>query len=80
MVTFVQQSTPNSVMGVSMMILFPLTFISNVFVDPRTMPRWLEAFVIRHFYGHGLLVDGGVGAVVRFLPARRGGDRPALRP
>lgn len=37
--------TPNSVMGVSMMILFPLTFISNVFVDPRTMPGWLEAFV-----------------------------------
>ena len=30
--------TPNSVMGVSMMVLFPLTFASNIFVDPRTMP------------------------------------------
>lgn len=37
--------TPNSVMGVSMMVLFPLTFASNVFVDPRTMPGWLQAFV-----------------------------------
>ncbi|WP_323170979.1 ABC transporter permease [Natrialba sp. PRR66] len=37
--------TPESLMGVSMLILFPLTFISNVFVDPRTMPGWLEAFV-----------------------------------
>ncbi|GLY96755.1 ABC transporter permease [Actinoplanes sp. NBRC 103695] len=34
-----------SVMGVSMMVLFPLTFLSNVFVEPRTMPGWLQAFV-----------------------------------
>jgi len=34
-----------SVMGVSMLVLFPLTFLSNVFVDPRTMPGWLQAFV-----------------------------------
>jgi len=37
--------TPNSVMGVSMMILFPLTFASNIFVDPRTMPGWLETAI-----------------------------------
>jgi ABC-2 type transport system permease protein len=37
--------TPNSVMGVSMMVLFPLTFASNIFVDPETMPGWLQAFV-----------------------------------
>ena len=37
--------TPNSVMGVSMMALFPLTFASNIFADPRTMPSWLEAIV-----------------------------------
>ncbi|MFV8830272.1 ABC transporter permease [Alkalihalobacterium sp. APHAB7] len=37
--------TPNAVMGVSMVVLFPLTFASNVFVDPRTMPSWLQAFV-----------------------------------
>lgn len=34
-----------SVMGVSMMVIFPLTFLSNVFVDPRTMPGWLQVFV-----------------------------------
>jgi ABC-2 type transport system permease protein len=37
--------TPESLMGVSMMLLFPLTFASNVFVAPQTMPGWLEAFV-----------------------------------
>lgn len=34
-----------SLMGISMMVLFPLTFISNVFVDPQTMPSWLQPFV-----------------------------------
>jgi len=37
--------TEKSVMGVSMMVIFPLTFLSNIFVDPRTMPGWLQAFV-----------------------------------
>jgi ABC-2 type transport system permease protein len=37
--------TPQSVMGTSMMVLFPLTFASNIFVDPSTMPGWLQAFV-----------------------------------
>lgn len=34
-----------SVMGVSMMLLFPLTFASNILVDPATMPSWLQTFV-----------------------------------
>jgi ABC-2 type transport system permease protein len=34
-----------SVMGVSMMVLMPLTFLSSVYVDPSTMPGWLQAFV-----------------------------------
>lgn len=37
--------TEQAVMGVSMFILFPLTFASNIFVDPATMPNWLRAFV-----------------------------------
>jgi ABC-2 type transport system permease protein len=37
--------TPGAVMGVSSFILFPLTFVSNVFVDPSTMPGPLRAFV-----------------------------------
>lgn len=31
--------------NVSMVILFPLTFVSNVFVPPETLPDWLERFV-----------------------------------
>lgn len=34
-----------SVMGVSMGILFPMTFLSNIMVDPSTMPSWLEPIV-----------------------------------
>lgn len=45
-----------SVMGVSMMVLFPLTFLSNVFVEPTTMPGWLQAFVTVNPITH--LVDG----------------------
>ncbi|MBI2857743.1 MAG: ABC transporter permease [Chloroflexi bacterium] len=37
--------TRESLMAVSMVILFPLTFVSNVFVLPQTMPAWLEAVV-----------------------------------
>ncbi len=37
--------TPNAVMMSSMLILFPLTFASNIFVDPETMPGWLQAVV-----------------------------------
>jgi len=32
-------------MGVSMLVITPLTFGSNIFVDPSTMPGWLQAFV-----------------------------------
>ena len=34
-----------SVQGMSMMILFPLTFLSNAFVPATTLPGWLQAFV-----------------------------------
>jgi ABC-2 type transport system permease protein len=40
-----RMQTPESVMQMSMTILFPLTFASNVFVDPSTMPGWVQAFV-----------------------------------
>lgn len=35
---------PKTVMGLNF-IMFPLTFLSNVFVDPLTLPGWLQAFV-----------------------------------
>ncbi|MGH2749912.1 MAG: ABC transporter permease [Actinomycetota bacterium] len=37
--------SPNAVMNAGFMGIFPLTFLSNVFVDPRTLPPVLEAFV-----------------------------------
>ena len=35
----------SSVQGISMLILFPLTFLSNAFVPVNTMPGWLQWFV-----------------------------------
>lgn len=37
--------TASSVQGISMIILFPLTFLSNAFVPADTMPDWLQWFV-----------------------------------
>jgi ABC-2 type transport system permease protein len=37
--------SPNAVMNAGFTAIFPLTFLSNVFVDPRTLPGPLEAFV-----------------------------------
>jgi ABC-2 type transport system permease protein len=36
---------PNAVMNAGFMVLFPITFLSNVFVSPETLPGPLEAFV-----------------------------------
>ena len=37
--------TPQAVMSIATVVLFPLTLASNVFVAPDTMPGWLQAFV-----------------------------------
>jgi ABC-2 type transport system permease protein len=37
--------SPNAVMNAGFMTIFPLTFLSNVFVKPETLPSGLEAFV-----------------------------------
>lgn len=37
--------SPNAVMNAGFMGIFPLTFLSNVFVDPGTLPSVLKAFV-----------------------------------
>jgi ABC-2 type transport system permease protein len=34
-----------SVQGISMLFLFPLTFLSNAFVPVQTLPGWMQAFV-----------------------------------
>ncbi|MEU6415391.1 ABC transporter permease [Microbispora sp. NPDC046933] len=59
-----------SVQGISMMIMFPLTFLSNAFVPARTLPGWLEAFVKVNPVSHvvsavrDLFNDGAVTAEV----------------
>ena len=30
--------SPNAVMNAGFMVIFPLTFLSNIFVDPTTLP------------------------------------------
>ncbi|HWI06285.1 MAG TPA: ABC transporter permease [Solirubrobacteraceae bacterium] len=37
--------SPNAVMNAGFMGIFPLTFLSNVFVEPQTLPAALKAFV-----------------------------------
>ncbi len=52
--------TPNSVMLVSQTILFFLTFASNIFVDPQTMPSWLQAFVDVNPISHAVTATRGL--------------------
>lgn len=66
--------TEQAAMGVSMFVMMPLVFASNVFVDPRTMPNWLQPAVevnpvsvvvgsVRDLMG-GIFDAGGVGLVL----------------
>jgi len=34
--------SPSAVMSIGLVILFPVTFMSNIIVDPATMPGWLR--------------------------------------
>jgi ABC-2 type transport system permease protein len=52
--------TPESVMGVSAMASFPLTFASNIFVDPITMPSWLQTFVNINPVSHAVTAARGL--------------------
>ncbi|WP_328477936.1 ABC transporter permease [Actinoplanes sp. NBC_00393] len=37
--------TPGAVQGIMFLLVLPLTFGSNVYVAPETLPGWLQAFV-----------------------------------
>jgi ABC-2 type transport system permease protein len=59
--------TPESVMTTSFLFLFPLTFVSNIFVDPATMPGWMQTVVAFNPVSHLAtasrgLMHGGVAA------------------
>ena len=59
-----------AVQGISMMIMFPLSYMSNAFVREDTMPDWLQAFVKVNPVSHvvtavrDLMNDGRVTADV----------------
>jgi ABC-2 type transport system permease protein len=52
--------SPNAVTMISFLVQFPLTFASNVFVDPATMPGWLAAFVEANPISHLVTAVRGV--------------------
>ncbi|TDD02949.1 ABC transporter permease [Nonomuraea deserti] len=62
---------PAVVISIANVVLMPLSFASNIFVQPSTMPGWLQAFVEVNPLSHvataarGLMNDaGGTGASV----------------
>jgi ABC-2 type transport system permease protein len=59
--------SPNAVMNAGFMGIFPLTFLSNVFVAPETLPDALEAFVNVNPISH--LVDASRGLMQGGLEA-----------
>jgi daunorubicin/doxorubicin transport system permease protein len=59
--------SPNATMNAGFMSIFPLTFLSNVYVNPDTLPAGLEAFVNANPISHLVsacrgLMDGSVEA------------------
>jgi ABC-2 type transport system permease protein len=70
---------PESVMFLGILVTFPLSFLSNVFVDPGTLPNWLAAFVdvnpVTHLVTavrglmHGAAAGADIGWVLIFCAA-----------
>jgi ABC-2 type transport system permease protein len=52
--------TPSAVSNVSLLVVFPATFASNVFVDPETMPGWLQTVVDINPISHLVTAERGL--------------------
>jgi ABC-2 type transport system permease protein len=52
--------TPQAVMTIGTVVLFPLTLASSVFVRPQTMPGWLQAFVNVNPVSHLVAAERGL--------------------
>jgi ABC-2 type transport system permease protein len=54
-------------------LLFPVTFLSNVFVEPKTMPGWLQVVVKVNPISHvvtslrGLMAGTGAGSEILWV-------------
>ncbi|OOC56257.1 MULTISPECIES: ABC transporter permease [Nocardiopsis] len=59
-------ASPQAVPGVATAVILPLTFGSNIFADPQTMPHWLEVWTginpVSYFVDtvRGLMIGGPV--------------------
>lgn len=62
--------SPQAVPGIAMALVLPLTFGSNIFASPDTMPGWLQAWIeinpVSHFVdaSRGLMLGGEVAGPV----------------
>jgi ABC-2 type transport system permease protein len=78
--------SPNAVMNTGFMAIFPLTFLSNVFVEPKTLPAGLEAFVdvnpisILATASRGLMHGDSVGGEVAIVLATAAGLTAVFAP
>jgi ABC-2 type transport system permease protein len=54
--------SPSAVLNLGMVVLFPLTFMSNVFVEPSTMPAWLRTIVDANPISHLVTAERGLMA------------------
>jgi ABC-2 type transport system permease protein len=52
--------TPVAVQALGLVALFPLTFASNAFVDPRTMPGWVRTAVDANPISHLITAERGL--------------------
>jgi daunorubicin/doxorubicin transport system permease protein len=52
--------SPRAIMSIGLTVLFPLTFASNVFVEPATMPGWLHTFVDVNPISHLVTAERGL--------------------
>jgi ABC-2 type transport system permease protein len=52
--------SPRAIMSVGLTVLFPVTFASNVFVEPTTMPSWLRSFVDANPISHLVTAERGL--------------------
>ena len=73
---------PSAVMNTGFMALFPLVFLSNIFVEPDTLPGWLEWFVGVNPISYlatatrGLMQGNVDGSDVAVVLGVGGGDSP----
>jgi len=78
--------TPSAVMNAGFMALFPLIFLSNIFVMPDSLPGWLESFVGYNPISHlttatrGLMGDGASAGEIGLVLAEAAGMTAVFAP